>query len=360
MAKSLAQDGSAVFAEPNPGSPRSRFSPVPEGRLIDSRLTSPRPTFTLMFRICLLVVTSSILPPTCYGQQPSQPIRVTVDRVNVGVIVTDSHGKFVEGLRREDFHIFDNGVEQPLTDFAAIDEPAHVVLLIESGPAVVFLGANHVRAGQVFLKDIAPNDRVAIVTYSNEPTLVQDFSTKSEAWDALQSLNFMAGFGQLNLVASLAKTIDWLSPLPGKKTIVLLSTGVDTSASPNWQDIQRKLETSDIRVLAVCLSGEFRKPAKVKKLSPQARSDRDFLKQVFTEADQELRAISQLTGGRAYFPQNAKEFDRVYAEIAQLIRHEYSLGFALASHDGALHPIQVEAKHSSYRIDHRQAYLAPN
>ena len=307
----------------------------------------------------LLFVISSGLQTTP-AQQTSEPIRVNVDRVNVGVIVTDSHGNFVQGLRREDFHIFDNGVEQPLTDFAAIDEPAHVVLLIESGPAVLFLGANHVRAGQVFLKDLAPNDRVAIVTYSNEPKLIQDFSSKGEAWDALQNLAFMAGFGQLNLFSSLSKTIDWLSPLPGKKTIVLLSTGVDTSSTPSWRDIQNKLETSDIRVLAVCLSGEFRKPAKVKKLSPQARSDRAFVKQVFIEADRELKEISQLTGGRAYFPQNAKEFDRAYAEVAQLIRHEYSLGFALASHDGALHPIQVKGKHSSYRIDHRQAYLAPN
>jgi Ca-activated chloride channel homolog len=298
-------------------------------------------------------------PTPSRAQEPAPSIRVNVDRVNVGVIVTDSRGNFVEGLSRKDFHIFDNGIEQPLTDFAAIDEPAHVVLLIESGPAVLFLGKNHVRASQVFLNNIAANDRVAIITYSNEPNLVQDFSSKSEAWDALQGLQFMSGFGELNLVSSLAKTIDWLSPLPGKKTILLLSTGVDTSVSPNWQDIQRKLEISDIRVLAVCLSGEFRKPDKVKKLSSQARSDRAFVKQVFTEGDQELRAISQLTGGRAYFPQNAKEFDRAYSEIAQVIRHEYSIAFAVASHDGALHAIEVKTKHSDYRVDHRRAYLAP-
>jgi Ca-activated chloride channel family protein len=296
--------------------------------------------------------------PAC-AQQTPEPIRVNVDRVNVGVIVTDSRGNFVEGLRREDFHIFDNGLEQPLTDFAAVNEPAQVVLLIESGPAVYLLGKNHLRAAEVLLKNIAPNDRAAIVTYSKEPNLVQDFSTRSEALDALQTLNFMTGFGELNLASSLAKTIDWLTPMPEKKSIVLLSTGVDTSASPNWQEIERKLEISDIRVLAVSLSGEFRKPAKVKKISPQARSDRAYVKEVFTEADKFLRAISQLTGGRAYFPKNTKEFDRAYAEIAQLIRHEYSLAFSLSSHDGQIHSIQVKAKHSWYQVNHRHAYLAP-
>src|SRR6266850_3895478 len=55
---------------------------------------------------------------------PDQGIHVSVDRVNVGVIVTDSRGNFVEGLRREDFHLFDNAVEQPISDFAAIEERA--------------------------------------------------------------------------------------------------------------------------------------------------------------------------------------------------------------------------------------------
>jgi Ca-activated chloride channel homolog len=322
-------------------------------------LRTPRLVFHVARGIALLSILCLPLAAICRAQLPTEPIRVSVDRVNVSVIVTDSRGNFVEGLRREDFHVFDNGIEQPLTDFLPIEESAQLVLLIESGPAVLFLGENHLRAAAVLLKDISPSDRVAIVTYSKVPELVQDFSSKSEAWDALQRLNFMAGFGELNLSSSLANTIDWLTPLPGKKTIVLLSTGVDTSESANWQDIQKKLEISDIRVLAVSLSGEFRKPAKAKKLSPQARSDRTYVTQVFTEADRSLRKISELTGGRAYFPQDAKEFDRAYTEIAQLIRHEYSLAFAPVSHDGELHSIEVKAKQPSYRVDHRRAYLAP-
>ncbi len=77
-------------------------------------------------------------------QQANQTIHVSVDRVNVGVIVTDYNGHFLEGLRREDFLLYDNGVEQPLTGFAAIEEPAQVLLLIEAGPAVHLLGSNHV------------------------------------------------------------------------------------------------------------------------------------------------------------------------------------------------------------------------
>jgi VWFA-related protein len=301
-----------------------------------------------------------LAPSYAQSQEPTPPIRVTVNRVNLGVTVIDSAGHFIEGLRREDFQVFDNDVEQPITDFLPIEEPAQLVLLIESGPAVLFLAKNHLLAADALLATIAPTDRVAIASYSQSPQLLLDFTpNKAQARATLQSINFGNDFADLNLSSSLAATIDWLAPLPGKKTIVLLSTGVDTSPTQNWQLIQQKLNTSDVRILAVSLAGDFRKPAKHKRLSAQEREDRTFVKQVFGEADHWLRELSHSTGGRAYFPKNTQEFSRAYAEIAQLVRHEYSLAFAPPAPDGQLHSLKVKAKHSSYQVDHRQTYLAP-
>jgi Ca-activated chloride channel family protein len=293
-------------------------------------------------------------------QQPKQTIHVSVDRVNVGVIVTDSRGHFVEGLRREDFRIFDNGIEQPVTGFAAIEEPAQVLFLIESGPAVLFLGKNHVLASDTLLNKLSPNDRVAIASYSKDPTLLLDFTRdKLTARLALQSVNFTLGFAELNMSSSLASAIDWLTPFPGKKTVVILSTGVDTSPPRKWQAIHQKLKISDVRILAVSLAADFRKFPKWRKLSPQEREDRAFVKQGFAQADQSLRELSQATGGRVYLPKNEKEFERAYSEIAQLVRHEYSIAFSPPSNDGQLHAIQVKVKRFWCRVDHRQAYLAP-
>jgi Ca-activated chloride channel homolog len=294
-------------------------------------------------------------------EQQTPPIRVNVNRVNVGVTVTDSEGHFVEGLRREDFQILDNDVEQPITDFLSVEEPAQLLLLIESGPAVLFLSTNHLLAADALLASLAPTDRVALATYSKTPQLLVDFTAnKTAARFALQEVNFSNGFADLNLSLSLASAMDWLAPLPGKKTIVLLSTGFDSSPPEDPQTIQRKLLTSDIRILAISLAADFRKPAKKrKKLSPQERSNRAMVKEGFAEADQSLRELSALTGGRVYFPDNADEFHRAYAEIAQLVRHEYSLAFAPAAADGQLHSLKVKVKNSSYQVDHRQAYLAP-
>jgi hypothetical protein len=119
------------------------------------------------------------------------------------------------------------------------------------------------------------------------------------------------------------------------------------------------LNTSDVRILAVSLAGDFRKPSKHKNISADEREARAFVKQVFGEADQWLQELSHSSGGRAYFPKNTKDFARDYAEIAQLVRHEYSLAFTPPSADGQPHSLKVKAKHSWYQVDHRQAYLAP-
>ena len=319
-----------------------------------ARVTVGQPFLAVLFVLLLAAPLS-----TAQSQQPSPPIRVTVNRVNVGVTVTDSTGHFIEGLRREDFQLFDNGIEQPITDFLPIEEPAQLLLLIESGPAVYFLGQGHFRAADTLLTSISPADRVAVAAYSNAPQLILGFTPdKAAARFALQNLNFNLGFAELNLSASVAAMLDWLAPLPGRKTIVLLSTGFDTSAPENWQIVHQKLQTSDVRILAVSLSGDFRKPVKGKKRIKQSRADADLVDESFRKADESLLQLSAATGGRVYFPQNAAEFNHAYAEIAQVIRHEYSLAFAPPAADGQLHNLKVKANNCSYQVDHRQAYLA--
>src|SRR5216683_4704395 len=134
------------------------------------------------------------------SQKQNQTIRVSVDRVSVGVIVTDHGGHFVEGLRREDFHIFDNGIEQALTGFATVEEPAQVLLLIEAGPAVYLLEGGHLEAAVALLNGLSNGDRVAVVKYADAPTALLDFTPDKQAdLAAFGQLRFNLGFGSLNL-----------------------------------------------------------------------------------------------------------------------------------------------------------------
>jgi Ca-activated chloride channel homolog len=299
-------------------------------------------------------------------EQPAavgQSIRVDVERVNVGVIVTDSKGNFLEGLKREDFQLLDSGTPQPITDFAPVDAPAQVLLLLEAGPAVYLLQDSHLFVADALLTGLSPGDRAAIAVYNNAPTPVLDYTIDKRAVEAaLDTIQFNLGYGNLNLAQSLAAVLDWLARIPGKKSIVLISSGVDTSPDNTMQSLLSRLQTGDVRIFSISMSGPLRngkKGTKQQILQTQ---------QAFDQADAWLKALSDASGGRAYFPLNAKAFDETYRQVAQLVRHEYSLAFAPANADGAVHPIDVKVisnadkskdARAAYRVDHRRAYVAP-
>jgi len=319
-------------------------------------------------RLCALglLALSGLVPAS--AQQINQPnagsaIRVSVDRINVGVTVTDSHGRSVQGLRREDFHVFDNGVEQPISGFVRSEEPAQLVFLIENSTADYFLaklGKSPFAGADNLLNNISAIDQVAIVTYSQGAQLLLDFTPdKAAVGVALQSASTESGSGWVNLSSSLAATIDWLASVPGTKIILILSTGLDTSPPESWQLVQQKLKTSDVRILAVSLFGDFRQLPRNKKLSPDERESRLVVNQGVTESDVLLRQLSAATGGHAYFPKNPKDFDRAYGEIAQLVRGQYTLEFVPPAFDGQVHSLKIKTKHFWYHADHRPAYIAP-
>lgn len=336
-------------------------------------IVSPQlhPHKSLSFRTLLLsfvFLAFLVLPPAVRAQEPppapAPTIRLTIERVNVGVIVSDARGKFVEGLHRADFHIFDNGVEQRITEFAPVDDPAQVLLLVEAGPAVYFLQDTHLSTASALLDGLSPGDRVALARYAEAPLALLDFTAdKGAAQDALSGVRFNLGYGQLNLSTSLDGVLDWLARVPGKKTVVLLSTGVDTSSPATIDLLQSRLLTGDVRILCVSLSAPLRNGKE------GSRKQVQQTQQAFAAADTRLLAIAEATGGRVFFPENAKAFQETFRQISQLVRHEYSLAFPPPVSDGAVHQLKVtvdlpegsnKGKLPGNRVDHRKAYLAPS
>jgi len=301
------------------------------------------------------------LPRLVSSQEAQTPtIRVEVSRVNVGVIATDRGGKFVEGLQKSDFHVFDNGVEQPIAGFLANDDPAQVILMLECGPSVYLLGKDNMRKADALIANLAAQDRVSIVCYSSSPAVSFELNDdKRAARAALGEFSFAIGFGELNLAKSLLDVLQWLSTVPGKKTVVLIGSGIDSSPPKNIVEFQKHISSSEVRVLAVSTSRQLRKFPKRHKHDLDERSDRAEVLQTLKGSDAELRSLTAATGGHVYFPKSAKDYDKIYAEIAQLVRHEYNLAFVPQSFDGKLHSLTVTANHAD-RVDHRQAYLAPS
>lgn len=319
-----------------------------------------------LFRICARFLILALAACAAFGQQQPQqvspPLRVSVDRVNAGVIVTDAKGNFVEGLQRQDFQVFDNGAEQPLTSFLTTDDPAQILLMVECGPAVYFFRKDLIFASEALLSNLGPSDRVAVACYSRQPQLALDFTPdKNAARTAIAGLDFNLGYADLNLSLSLFSVLDWLKKIPGKKSIVLVTTGVDTSPPAGADELRKRLAESDVRIMAISTAEEMQRASKQsKKIPAEQRQARASVKEVLGQADQALRDMSEFTGGRVYRPATPKDFERAYAEIAQFARHEYDLEFAPSVRDGKLHTIEVRVKQQDYKLSCRQSYLAPS
>ena len=326
--------------------------------------------------------------PQCRAQQdvvppPQQVIQVSTELVKLNVTVLDGHGDFAGGLEKKDFRILDNGVAQPTLFFASVDAPAQVLVVVETGPAVFLIHDQHIAAAYALLDGLAPDDQVGLVTYDETPHLLLPFTSDKHALlDSLGKIQFVLGMGELNFYDSVSTIIDSLPAEGGKRTLVLLTTGLDSSTPERWDALAQKLRTQDVVIYSVALGGSFRnytgKKAKPPKKSskhagreedtPSPSNSSDSLS--FARATEALLSLAKITGGRAYFPQAPDDFAAVYREIASALRHQYVLGIS-PQHDGQFHSLTVQmlgsngqpvppaTKKPDYRIYAREGYLAP-
>jgi len=283
----------------------------------------------------------------------------------VPVTVTNEHGDFVSGLKRENFRLRVDGVEQPVKYFAAEEEPAQALLLVETGPAVYLLSHEHVLAARELLAGLGADDRVAIASYSETPQPILSFTAdKRQSAAALAQLNFWLGMAKLNFYDCLGTAVDWSASDAGKQTIVVLTTGLDSSGAGHWEQLVEKLQQSNVMVLSVALGGELRDSGKHQKKNGNATAGDPGSEISFASSNTALENIAAETGGYAFFPRTDRDFETAYRRIATLLRHEYSLGFEPAVHDGHFHEIQVEVSDGkgarrAYRVNTRRGFLAP-
>jgi Ca-activated chloride channel homolog len=329
---------------------------------------------------CLLLLPFPLRSAQTAVATAQQPIETTADLVKVDVSVLDGRGNFVGGLAENDFHVLDNGVEQPLLIFTPVDAPARILVVIETSPAVYLIHTEHLVAAYALLQGLSPDDQVALVAYDESPHLILPFTPdKSALLAALGDLQYNIGMSELNFYDSLSAVLDWFGPAAEKRALVLLTTGLDSSPPGHWSALVQKLRREDAVIFSVALggplrSGKAKKPRKARRSNTgdSARNGASAAPSSslsFANADKALRSLAAITGGRAYFPDSDKDFVPIYHEIASALRHQYVLGIAPAR-DGQFHSLTVEiadskgttAKHGSknpYVIFARQGYLAP-
>jgi VWFA-related protein len=272
-------------------------------------------------------------------QQGQVSIAVEVPVVTVDVVAATQHGDVLTGLKKENFRVLEDGIPQTITNFSPSDSPITIVILMEFSR----LGYNVFAAqakywAEPFFRNLNQKDWVALVTFDLKSKLEVDFTqNKEEVRDAIFHLYF-PGFSESNVFDALLNTLDKLKDVRGKKSILLLATGVDTFSRHTLDQTFKELHQTDVTIFSVGVGKSF-----VDYLDARGMI-RSTDRLTFYQAENQLRSFADMTGGHAWFPQFDGEIPGIYQEVVSFLRNQYSLAYTPINRtrDGKFRKIKVE------------------
>lgn len=315
-----------------------------------------------------------LAPPPPEKQSP-YALRVDVPVVNVDVTVVDRDGNLITNLRKQHFRIYQDGQEQPIVAFAPTEAPLTTVLLVESSPLLGYYLWDNLEAAYQFTYHLKKDDWVALVGYDIKPHLEVDFTHDGRSIiEALRHMQWGVGrFSEVNMFDALIDTLDRLKGVEGKKSIIVIGTGLNTFAKHTWDDAEKRARDAGVTIF--CIGTQW---------GPQLRNERletygyntSISRMNLNMAQAQMRALAEETGGRAFFPRFSTEMPSIYNTIGAMLRNQYSLAFQPRDFkkDGKYHKIKVklvapngqplkvinqDGKNVKYEIYAREGYYAP-
>ncbi|HEY2846706.1 MAG TPA: VWA domain-containing protein [Pyrinomonadaceae bacterium] len=167
--------------------------------------------------------------PTPKVDDPNEVIKVETNLVTMPVSVLDRDGRFISGLGKNDFKIFENGTEQKIEYFQSVETPFTVVMLIDVSPSTSFQIEEIQNAAISFIDQLRPNDRVMVIAFDERVHVLTPItSDRNRLRQAIRTTEFGDG-------TSLYEAVDYtlnreLNNIQGRKAVVLFTDGVDTTS----------------------------------------------------------------------------------------------------------------------------------
>ena len=279
---------------------------------------------------------------------PNYSINVSVPEVDIPVMVTTKNGQFVPGLKKDNFKVFEDGVQQNIASFhESQDAPITAVLLVEFAETNYSFLQDTMIGAYNFAANLKKNDWVAVEYYDLKPHILVDFTQNKQAVvGALNQLR-MPQWQETNLFDALYDTLDRVQDIQGHKYIILISTGVDSFSKLRLDEILKKVKSAqDITIFPVSIGWALREYCEVNHCTGQTqrRAGLPINQMDYLQADNEMNTFARLTGGRAYFPRFQAEFPEIFHSILGDIRSEYTLTYrpSNAKQDGSYRKLKVE------------------
>jgi VWFA-related protein len=242
--------------------------------------------------------------------------------------VIDKTGHLVTDLDRDNFTVFENGVQQKISDFKHEDVPVSLGLVIDNSGSMRTKRAGVEAASLALVRDSNPGDEVFVVNFNDEPFLdlpnKKDFTNNiQEMEEALTRIDSKGGTAMRDAIRT---SIDHLLEKANrdKKVLVLVTDGVDNASIINQEKLIKAAQQSGVLVYAVGL------------LEEEDRFDA-------IRARRELTALAEATGGEVYFPKQVSDVEPIAHVVAHDIRNQYTIQYTPSNSnmDGTFRQIKI-------------------
>ena len=337
-------------------------------------------------------------------------VRVETKLVSVPAVITNGAGRPLVGLRRENFVVFEDGQPQSIANFGTTEAPFEIALLLDTSGSTRDDVALIRQAANAFIAALRSNDRVAVTAFNTEQS-GNDISAKVEVLSpltgdrgalqkAINNLGSANGTPFYDGLERVARDVFRESPgedVRGRRAVVALTDGVDSASNVDFAAARAKLlgagiacyfiqvNTEDFvedRLLKDC-ADDGRLSLSAKQLEryrriflPRAKSE-DFSnfcqmgpfermqisRQLYNLARKEMNDLSQASGGRNFVAATLQEARAAFAQVANEIGTQYSLGYypTNKNRDGKFRAIRVEVRgvKEKTQVRAREGYVAP-
>jgi VWFA-related protein len=330
-------------------------------------------------------------------------IKMDTALVTIPVSVMDRDGKFVPFLKKRDFRIYEDGVEQDIESFNSVETPFHVTLMLDTSNSTMFKYDDIQNAAFAFIKQLRRDDQVMVVSFDSKVRFHCDFTSDYD--ELRRAIDETRVGGSTKLYEAVDKVVDRLETIQGRKAIVLFTDGVDTaSRRANFLNTIEKVEESGAIVYPIKYDTEhdqqkgrvygptinplpwpnpsppppgrrrwpfhpFSGQFSPKWQSPQWRfsqwpsrapSSGGGTSDEYRRAARYLQELAVRSGGRLYDADTLYNVSQAFSNIAEELRHQYSISYypTNAKKDGAYRRVKVRVEKSGMVVRARDGYRA--
>jgi Ca-activated chloride channel family protein len=255
------------------------------------------------------------------------PIIVNTDLITFTVTVTDIYGRFVSGLGKNAFSIFDDKRQQDITFFSDDDSPVSVGVLFDVSGSMS--GDKVKRAREAlshFVQTSHDRDEYFLIAFNSRAQLLMDRTRDGNA--VLDKLLYVTTKSNTALYDACYLGVERVQRgAHPKRALLLISDGQDNNSRYTFNELRRVLKESDVVLYAIGILGGT-----------------DMGSSLGMEGQGILDELAGVSGGKAFYPRSAAEMDDIFEQIALELRHQYSIGYKPPNfvNDGKWHHIKVK------------------